>query len=471
MKIGVSGVSIAIVNCTIVVVALVATTRMRLGRLVSPISVTLLLLGSIFGVRPLLMLSGGQFQFYGSDVESGVSVALLVGLLAITGTLFGYWLGRVGLEASHALLKPSQEQPPRYSFGVGVGAALGVLALWLVAMLVVGSGPAFIATLFEGRSDAVGAQLAGVPAIIPALPVASALLIALVRIRAEVIQRLSVRQNLEYWGIIALSVIPPAALGTRRFLIPSLIAGVIGFAATRWLRRVSMRFIGVAIVGFLALAVMPFVRSAGSRTGSTDLLGAMADYFAAEGAQGVLESYFLSYDTEMFSYIAYVAPRLGETVPYGLGRGTFGDMLLAPLPYTLAPYETWANYVLEQLYGGTCATLYCPVPSLPGMLFFDWDVLGVFVGMILVGFAMARFEPAFLRFGPHTALLLTAAAFTAQVIRGNPIAQAWIGLQVFVVVIAIEWLMRFCTRTSGPPVSAVSRRRHGLWRGASSIRS
>jgi hypothetical protein len=442
---------VPVLTCIISAVGILVFTRLRQGPLISPITISLLLMFSIFGVRPLLMMEADLYSFYGSDVRRGFETAEWVGLLATIALVVGYGFSKAirssrEPSASVAVVGSDTDESSDVALSrIKVAAVIsgGLLVAWLLVMVVLGGGVSFLTVLFAGRSDAVNARLTGLPAVVPALPVVAALIMALARIGTERVRRLARSETVVYWVIIALCVIPPSALGTRRFLIPCVLAGLLGAVLPRWNKVVSLRMVALAVVGFLALAIFPFVRSAGSRTQSSDLAGAMVDYFQSEGLTGTLQGFFVSYDTEMFNYISYLAPRLGDSIEYGLGRGTLGDLLLAPIPAAFAPVETWSNQILIAAFGGVCGPSVCPVPSVVGILFYDLALPGVFVGMLLIGVLLARFDGAFLGAkGPKLAVLLVLAAFTPQLVRGNTISQLWIAAQALVLLLLADYVVK-----------------------------
>jgi hypothetical protein len=428
-------------------------TKLRQGRLISPFSVTILLLVAIYGVRPLMMVAASRYNFYGFDVMTGFHTATIIGFVSVLSLGVGYLYGsmlpgnkwgsrRAGLEPGEAaapMIVPMSEKEP----AVAALAALSLLTLWIVAMSVLGGGLSYIFVLFAGRSSTNSETFLNVPALVPALPVVAALTIALTRFRFERWRVYSWQQSVIYWIVIALCVVPPSALGTRRFLIPSVVAALLGASGPNWIKLLKLRWLLFAAVGFIALAIIPFVRSSGSRTGDTSLVGAMREYFDAEGVQGILNSFFLSYDTEMFNYVSYLAPRLGNTLEYGFGRGTIGEAFLAPVPAGLLPFPTWSNQLLIQAFGGTCAQNVCPVPSVVGTLYYDLAFPGIVIGMLLIGMLCSRFEKSlFESRGYGTAVLLLLGGFATVIVRGNPISQLWIAAQCLVVLLAVDWAVR-----------------------------
>lgn len=418
---------------------LIASTGLRVGRIFSPFALTLLVLVAIYGFRPLLMSTSEHFSFYAIDIRSGAVGAALVGLLAVCFLCFGYGLstltGRRGAADSPSRpIKKSSMQSGAWP--VVLAIPMLVLIGWVVITAFYGGGFDYVRRSFDGRSAALAGTYTNVPAIVFALPVVGCLCLAYSRILYERTNPLTRTQAFSYWVVVVLCLVPPSALGNRRFIIPSLVAAVVGAYAKRWSKRISLKALLIAMGGFIILAIFPFVRSAGSRTGRSDLLGAMGEYFDREGVRGVLDGFFLSYDTEMFNYVAYISPRLGEAIPFGLGRGTLLEALLVPIPAAIAPYEKWSDVILERTFGGGCAEIYCPVPSLPGTLLYDFGLPGVVIGMAVIGFLfgrLRRLNPADQQFTKGL-VILCVLAFTVVVVRGNPISQLWISVQCFVVV-------------------------------------
>lgn len=444
ISIGEPSIVIPVLTTSIGLVAVAVATRFERGRLVSPFSLVMLMLIAIFGIRPILMVGSSNYIFYYYNVAEGFNQAALAGLIAVLGISSGYWIASiVGRHSSGASSPAGITESPRVPrFRAAVLASLGLLILWLLLMVAIGGGIAFIGLMFAGRSDEVGLRFSGLPAFVPAIPVSAAVLIATARIAVERRAGLPRADKLVYWFVIALSVIPPSALGSRRFLIPSVVAGLIGALAPVWRKRVSLPMVLTAFGGFLVLAIFPFVRSAGSRAVGDSLVDAIGAYFEGEQLQGVLEGFFLSYDTEMFNYVAYLAPHLGNDLEWGLGRGTLGEALLAPIPAALLPFSSWSNVLLTEAFGGGCAEALCPVPSVVGVLFYDLSYPGVLVGGILIGILTSKFDRRFFTSNGISLIFLTGfASFAPLIARGNSISQIWIAIQSLAVVCIVWWLI------------------------------
>ncbi|MFB8894107.1 hypothetical protein [Microbacterium plantarum] len=311
-------------------------------------------------------------------------------------------------------------------------------AVWFIAMAAIGGGIGFLAQLAEGRSAEIARRLEGVPVVVSAIPVAGMVLLAVARIYTVRERNLRVGERIWFWGAFAFAMVPPLALGNRRLLLPVAIVALLSLAATGWRRRVSVLTVLIILAGALIVAAIPFVRSAGSRATSPDLVGALAAYFGTNGLEDTARSFFVSYDTEMFSYIALVGPQLGGAIEWGMGRGSLGEAALQFLPASVAPWPTWSNQILTQVYGGGCGTVACPVPSIAGVLFFDTGLIGVVIGMFLFGLVIQRFEGAFqVAVGPRLVALLALGGFMPGIIRGNSVSQLWITLNVIVIALLL----------------------------------
>ncbi|MCR2784961.1 MULTISPECIES: hypothetical protein [unclassified Microbacterium] len=439
-------------------------TRLRVGYLLSPLSVMILLLVAIFGVRPLRMMQTATFDFYGYDISSGVQFATTVGLVATVGVVMG---ALVCLPLVGRLVRDNTGvERAETGLGSAVGesfvAAIAILAVWFALSLQFAGGIAAFVAMFGGRTSQISSSAAGVPVVVPALPVVAALVVAAVRFTVEGAARYMPRQNLMYWVVIALTIIPPTALGNRRFLIPALIVGVAGAARILWFRRVRVRYLVAVVLVFVILASIPFVRSAGSRVrGSDDFLGSLYEYVGESGLTGVFDAFFLSYDTEMFNYVSFFGPRLGDAIPYGHGQATLGELFLVMLPSGIAPGEKWSDMLLTEAFGAGCGALYCPVPSVFGTLLVDGGLVFVFLGSFLLGLLAAP-VPYQLAVAPPAArvlLLLAVVAFAATVVRGNPVSQLWIALQcTLLAILVFVLLIRRASRRSSRRIIAEPRR-------------
>lgn len=414
-------------------IAWVVAVRFRRGPILAPFSLSLLMLVSIFGMRPLFMIKYDEFDFYGLDVTSGFNATARTGFVATAVLCVAYWVSRITDKDRTVDAEPpppSGRRPPGLRTATMV--CLGTVAAWFLFMAYIGGGPGYIALLFRGKSPEAISTLGNTPAAVFCIPIAGAVVVACARIHLERERRLTAREKMFYWGAIAATTVPASSLGGRRFLIPCLLVALIAVVYGRWARPVTLPMAGFSAAALFILAAIPFVRSSGARRGSTDLVGALGDYFGATGLMGTLKSFFVSYDTEGFEYVAYVVPRIGSSLSYGYGRGTVGDLLLNPLPVSLA--DLWTDRMLTDIFGAPCATGVCPIPSVVGVLLFDFGSPAVVAGCFALGFAFGRFERALLAASSYSLPgLLLVAAYAPIFVRGNSANVVWLATCTFVI--------------------------------------
>ena len=410
----------------------------------------MVILVAIFGIRPLLVVGEPNHLFYGRDVSEGYWTSVVVGALAISALGVGYWLW-----PSRRISNDSQEHPPanlggadlsggrgimfavsRVSIGALATVCIGLVLAWTLLMVALAGGTGVLSTMAGGRSGESSLAIENLPIIVYSLPAAAAYTAAFWRIVVErSIGSLDRSSKLVFWGIVLLSLGPPALLGNRRFILPCVIAAVIAanFPTKRWNARITPLKVFASLAVVTILASIPYVRSAGSRQSGDNLIDALVSYVQAEGFTGVFTNFFRSYDTEMFDYIALVSPGLGSTTPYGWGRGTFMDVAVSALPAQAVDTPAWSNQILIDTFGQTCAAGVCPVPSYAGTAFFDFGFVGVALLSVICGVLFRAFENSFHRSGGLALLaLLIAGSFPATAIRGNYPSQMWIAFNIFV---------------------------------------
>lgn len=439
----------AVLTIVVGACAFIVVTRFRLGFMISPMAVTLLMFIAIFGIRPLLISGDPDHYFYGYSIAAEIGSATSLGFVGICALICGYILtarSGGGSEISRSAVKISRFGMERNS-GLNriskvstLGAAassITLLIMWVLAMLYL-RGPQVISDLSRGRSEESSQVVAGLPVLVFALPSAAAFVAIFWRISAEREVAFSRGQKCVFWAIIALSVVPPGMLGNRRFIIPCLIGAGMAALQSKWNDR--LRFKG-ALLGsafFLILAIVPYIRSAGSRGQGEGFASALLRQVNEEGVVGVLRRFFVSHDTEMLDYIAFMYPRLGDRIDWGLGRGTVQEIFITPLPDSLTTEPVWSDRILVDAFGATCGQGICPVPSVPGTWYFDFGIVGVIFGCLILGYLCLKFETSFIRgSGSHLLGLIILGALAVSAVRGNYVTQLWIGLNIFLLALGM----------------------------------
>ncbi|MHA7209823.1 hypothetical protein [Arthrobacter sp. MDT1-65] len=388
---------------------------------------------AIFTIRPLFDDRFALLPWYGLYVPSRAeeSIALTVGIVAFVGILTGVFLSRMRPSRLRVLnnLSPSFRSHSSWSFGrakLVLATTLG-LSIYLV-LLVAFAGPGIIRQLSGGRSSDV--TLAGLPEIVLIIPLAGSISAALFLLAARD-RQLLLLDVLLVVGSAAASALMVSQLGTRRFIIPALLLPLIA-ALIRRPVRVKIMHIALGSIALLFLAIIPMVRAAGARRIGENLGTASLRYFQEEGISGVLRPVFASYDTEMFDYIA-IASRGLSGDQFGLGRGTVIEFFLRPIPSFMGLEEVlgtpFSDEMLGRLFAGGCGEPFCPVASLPGVLYFDGGFALVFVGSVIAGATLRKLANCWVfnnGLSPMQMLVVvSASSFALVAARTNTIHTLW----------------------------------------------
>lgn len=388
---------IALVNLIPVVIVISTSPLHGLSRVIGPDTQLVVILYAIFAVRPLF---GERFQssrsmysgFYGFvPTHDGQITASLVGTFLLWSIAIGALFYGERRESRNRPPSPgTAENPmpnceylprlPHVRALVGTIAALGLYFAILVSFLGVGR----VLAMSRGRSQESAPK--GVPEVVGVLPLAGSIAAATIILMAGS-RPISFRAWLSISACTALSLATVSQLGTRRFMIPSLLIVVTAFLMRKPV-RLRPRHAALGLVAIAVVAVVPYVRSEGNRQGQ-NLPQAIARYFQDVGLLGSFRNIFTTYDTEMYDYIAVVAPRLASgRADYGRGAGTILEFLTHPLPERILENVERSNEIRGELFNYSCGIgcgLPFPVPSWGGVLFFDGWYFGVVAGGILAG--------------------------------------------------------------------------------------
>jgi oligosaccharide repeat unit polymerase len=345
---------------------------------------------SIFAIRPLVA-SGDDFDLYGLDASSGAGYAEKVGTIALVCLALGAVLARTKRSIMWPLraeAEPSRRELRSPWAVVALAVAGGVVTVAVLALI--GGSAALHGYFVSGRSAQLTSALSGLPtfvSMISFLGAAAAAVYAAVIVQSRRFTRREVA--ILSFGI-AVSFLLNVSTGNRRALIPIILVPISVVLLAR-AGRLSKVILGLGVVAIFFFATLPFVRSEGARPGA-NVFAASTQFATANGLGLVAHDFFVSYDTEMFNYVAFVGPRLGESIPYGNGQAFFGELITFPFPASASPQDNYSDVMLQRLFGKNCAQGVCPVPSAPGVFMLDFGFLGVAVGMTVVGWFYRRVE-------------------------------------------------------------------------------
>lgn len=419
---------------------LVSSPLSGLGRFVAPDAAATVMLLAIFGIRPMFEDRFKTEAWYGAytPTEEGELIALYVGMFAFAGLAVGVFLAKVRPKKRELMLaRPAFDPEKSFTFSAKQVLILTVLSTaGYIGLLVVLAGPGIIRLMSGGRS--ADFQIGGVPEIVMMIPMVGPVAAGLFLIvnRGRPLERPELVLIL---ASIAISAVLLAQLGNRRFIIPAILIPV-STALIRKSVRVKLWHIGLGAVAMMFIAIVPMVRAAGARRAGENLLTASFRYFQEEGFSGVIRPIFVSFDTEMFDYIA-IASRSFKDGSFGYGRGTFVEFLLRPVPSGIIDGTQWSDAVMARLFGGGCGQPVCPVAALPGVLYFDGGMAAVFLGSVAAG-AGLRFLTNRWVFNTNlsTFQILAVAivsSFALVAVRTNTIHALWWALYTVILSFAV----------------------------------
>lgn len=407
----------------------IATCPVRgVGRFLAPDVMATAMIVAIFGVRPTFkdrFEEGPWYDMYVPTVE-GQHISLLVGVIAIVSFSIGTTIAQRTTRREARLDQfRSCQSTKQIRFTAGQVIALSAIsAFTYVAALTAFAGPGIFSQLQNGRSADLA--IGGIPEIVMIIPLTASVAAAIFLLTHKNRRLLAVEIIVLLMATIT-SVTLVSQLGNRRFIIPAVLIPLTA-ALIRKPARVKLIHIGLATVGVLLLATIPMVRAAGARRPGEGLLSAGWRYLQEEGPSGVIRPIFVSYDTEMFDYIAVVAPTL-ESDRFGWGRGTVVEFITRPLPATWIDGPAWSNSLMTQFFGGGCGDPVCPVASLPGVLYFDGGLTLVAVGSLIAGIFL-RILSAKWQYNKLVSIktqisVVIISSFALIAIRTNTIHAAW----------------------------------------------
>jgi hypothetical protein len=346
----------------------------------------IVMLGVLFGARPMYMIATDQYSIYGIDMRSQFTSVALMGLLATVAFVIGTAVpGTVKRRAaSPRLLMTSR--------GVFPALSLGTTGLVLFALNILRHGGIreSLTVLAAGRSSQSIVYFSDSSEYLSAAPV-------LLAVGAIVI--VAATRGRPRWGeallcctLVSLAVGAFLLTGSRRFVIPSVLIPLVMMFLLRQTRPRARAFLLVGAAAFLVLGTIPYVRAEGARTqqGFVPLLvsGVTSPISSAQTFIG-------GHDTEMFPALGVEKRAIDEGLGYGLGAATVGDLVLAPIPSLIFPGKpaTDRDRVLVSTFGASCEVTnggVCPDFSATGTFYRDFGYLGVALGMFLLGLASGR---------------------------------------------------------------------------------
>jgi hypothetical protein len=346
------------------------------------------MLALLFGVRPLYIIAGGEYDFLGHQTEGQLTAVLGLGLLGSLSFGLGYFLFKRNVTAQGAEAANDRATPSlvaRRSVAV-VGLLTGALGLGLFALNLLRMGPpgTVIPLWLGGHSNQLTQASAGSSEYLTAAPILLAC--AATAIGVVFAWRLTRLQLLGVASLVALSAAVFLINGDRRFLLPCVLVPVVVYYLSAG-RRPGRKLIAVVIpLAFVLLATVPWFRTAAGRAE----FGGIPTILAASVTSPLTawDRFITLNDTEMESALSVQLQEQQSPSDFYYGRATIGDLILAPIPSAVFPGkpETARNDMLIRTFGGPCtAGHFCPDFSVIGTFYQDLWWPGVFLGMVALG--------------------------------------------------------------------------------------
>ncbi len=397
-----------------IVAAFPLVLRVREGRfdLLEPIVAGAIMLGVLFGIRPILMLVVGDLSYRDVDISPQFLFVAFLGFVGTVAFVAGYeWVGRRQRVASPS--EPARPMARRVAYTYIVVLVVLSVALFLLHLSRLGSD---IVDGFRLMTGGLNPELAArwdeTTEYLSASPILSSCAATLLGVSLR--WRLTKIQTIVVVALVAYPSLVFYLTGDRRYVLPS-----IGVPIAAWLlmtgKRPGRRLLLIGgPIAFVVLATIPFVRWAESRNESGGVAAAFIDGLG--NPVRAVDRFILGPDTGMFPALALEVRALRTPQDFFYGRATAGDLLLAPIPHIVFPGkpQTARNEMLIKTYGSPCevsAGGICDDFSIIGTFYQDLWVPGVVLLMAVVGAASAALWSRWKRSPLDARLVVVTAAW------------------------------------------------------------
>ena len=356
-----------------------------------PVVPATVMLGVLFGVRPIVMVALGDVNYYLFVPISGyLTEAFFLGMLGTLAFLFGYYV-RLGINKQPASMKSLS--CVEYGFNkkrlyVYISIiSIASLVLFIVYLSAGGAPWEFLQMMVSGRSTALVESIAINSEYLSVAPILSACAAILIVVHFHG-KQLTVSRKIIIVGLIVFPVMVFMLMGVRRFIIPSILIPIVVWYLSRN-KRPSVKVAAIVVPVILVLiSAIPYMRTEGARSQA----GGLGNFFefAIKEHKELIANIILKHDTEMVSILAIEVGVLKELDDFYYGRAIFGDLLIAPIPSSLFPWKptTARDLMLIDAFGSKCNATeggLCPDFSLIGTFYQDFWYFGVIGGMFFFG--------------------------------------------------------------------------------------
>jgi hypothetical protein len=403
-----------------------------------PVVIFAIAYAAMFVVRTGASYARGDF-FYARttrviDIAGTFDAMLLLGLLGAVGFVVGYSL-RTG-----AVLAASVPPPPRqFHTGAATTTALCVAIIGVaafVAAMATSGGRAYFQTWLAGRSEEYyEASFAGSGYLgggFRLLCPAALALFALSRVRR------SFPLLCVFAGVAALYVFVTLPTGSRISLLPFAGALFVFLFVSKGRRPGAVTLVAVGAVALLAISVVYQARNI-----DVSLRESVSQKL--DEPSRVFDPLTRTEDTAMVLALASALTVVPGESGHTLGVATAGDLVIRPVPRAIWPAkpEPPREVLVEDLW--PTERLANPEFTMALPLYWDFGLLGVLVGFLLLG-VLLRFVYEY--FSRHRDLLLAQLLFALAVpfiviaVRDSPVDTVARAVFFFLPLWFIFWVSR-----------------------------
>jgi hypothetical protein len=366
-----------IAACAVVLVLPIAwRARRRRFDPFEPIVLFALAWGAMFVVRPTAMLVRDERWFWGLDVLPTLPRALLLAGVGATAFVVGYEL----LPARRVAERLPAPRPIDESIAVTAALVTCLVALVALAFFLPANALEALRVLLGGRSAELGEALSNTSNYVvnTSLLFAPAALV----LTALALRRRSPLLVAATLLVLLLALVRVLPAGGRFVLLP-LLGGI--FVLVYVLRDKRPRTVLLVVIGVLAFVGSYFTLQFRDPTDDRTLETAVEEL--AERPHAIFDPVVSSADAEMVLALSAALTVVPDELPHRWGGATVGNLATRPVPRELwsgkprPPGDTVVATIWPQHYPALNLAF---SPLL--VLYWDFGLLGVAVGMALFGF-------------------------------------------------------------------------------------
>ena len=357
-----------------------------------PIVLSMVMLGILFGIRPIAMYFAGETEYFlWYPISPYLDQAVFLGMIGTVMFLIGY----LGISEIYSNKSNNKLNRILIADRKSTGMYLYCFSIFLLSLIMFylyisasGSALSVLQMMYSGRSQELVDSLPLQSEYFSVAPILSACA-AVILIVSNGDKKFSFLDSVLIAFFVLFPVVIFLLMGVRRFIIPSVFIPLVVYYLVRNKKpRLKNLFILAPLI-FLLLSVVPYLRTEGARTNLQESNSGLIEHVFTNAGKHV-GRFILGHDTEMVSALSVEIGALKTAKDYYYGRAVFGDLLLAPIPSIIFPEKptTARDGMLVDSFGMKCNATeggLCPDFSVIGTFYQDFWYVGVSLGMLIIG--------------------------------------------------------------------------------------